>query len=40
MSPTQRPFRKGVAFGRAVADVCPGPCETTVDEHNIQIVTK
>ncbi|GAB3801125.1 hypothetical protein GCM10027605_17970 [Micromonospora zhanjiangensis] len=40
VSPTQRPFRKGVAFGRAVADVCPGPCETTVDEHNIQIVTK
>jgi hypothetical protein len=42
VTPDQRPFRKGVAFGQLVAFVCAPPqCNTNLrDEHNIQIVNK
>ena len=42
VTPTQRPFRKGVAFGQSRLQVC-GPaarCKTVRDEHNIQIVAR
>ena len=39
VNPTQRPFRKGVAYGAAELGICtPARCTTVVDEHNIQIV--
>jgi hypothetical protein len=38
VTPTQRPFRKGVAFGQATLRVCTDRCKTVVDQHNIQIV--
>jgi hypothetical protein len=40
VSPTQRAFRKGVAFGQARLQVCDYECHTAVDQHNIQIVAR
>jgi hypothetical protein len=40
VTPTQKPFRKGVAFGSASLQVCASSCRTVVDQHNIQIVDK
>jgi len=41
VTPTQKPFRKGVAFARARLDACdPTGCKTLTDQHNIQIVNK
>jgi hypothetical protein len=39
VTPTNHPFRKGVAFGQAWLTVCSFGCHTFRDEHNIQIVT-
>ena len=37
--PTQRAFRKGVAFGQAFLEVCGSSgCRNVADQHNIQIV--
>jgi hypothetical protein len=39
VTPTQRPFRVGVAFGQASLQVCGSTgCTTVLDEHNIRIV--
>ncbi|MEV4758404.1 hypothetical protein AB0J86_25325 [Micromonospora sp. NPDC049559] len=39
VSPSQKAFRKGIAFGSAYLDVCDHRgCRTVWDEHNIQIV--
>ncbi|RKR91230.1 hypothetical protein BDK92_5623 [Micromonospora pisi] len=39
VTPDQRPFRKGVAFGSATLQVCDNRgCKTVYDEHNIEIV--
>ena len=42
VTPEQRAFRKGVAFGQAQFQVCQVmvACSTAVDEHNIEIVKK
>ena len=41
VTPTQKPFRKGVAFGQATLDSCDRTgCHTLFDEHNIQIVDR
>ncbi|NJC71061.1 hypothetical protein HC031_15270 [Planosporangium thailandense] len=40
VTPTQKPFRTGVAFGSAQLQVCADTCRTVVDQHNIQIVKK
>ena len=42
VTPTQRPFRKGVAFGQSRLQVCgtQGRCVTVRDDHNIQIVAR
>ena len=35
------PFKKGIAFGQAMFQVCgPVGCRTLIDQHNIQIVKK
>jgi hypothetical protein len=37
--PTQRAFKKGVAFGQAFLEVCDfNGCRNLVDQHNVQIV--
>jgi hypothetical protein len=36
--PTQKAFRRGVAFGQASLYVCEYGCHTALDEHNIEIV--
>ena len=37
--PTQRAFKKGVAFGQAFLEVCDfNGCRNIADQHNIQIV--
>jgi hypothetical protein len=39
VTPTQRPFQRGIAFGQAVLEGCvPPACLTIRDEHNIEIV--
>jgi hypothetical protein len=39
--PSQRAFRKGLAFGQATLNFCDFTgCHTAVDQHNIQIVRK
>ena len=41
VTPTQRAFRKGVAFGQAFMTVCqPSGCRVLVDQHNVDIVKK
>jgi len=41
VTPDQKPFKTGVAFGHAWLDVCgPFSCKTFRDFHNIQIVKK
>jgi hypothetical protein len=40
VTPTQKPFRKGVAFGSADLQVCEYSCVLVRDEHNIDIVTR
>jgi hypothetical protein len=41
VTPTQRAFAKGVAFGQAELSVCGGAgCDELLDQHNIQIVKK
>jgi len=41
VTPTQRAFRKGVAFGQAYLSVCdPFSCQLLVDQHNVDIVRK
>jgi hypothetical protein len=41
VTPTQRAFRKGVAFGQAFLTVCdPNGCKTLVDQRNVDIVKK
>jgi hypothetical protein len=41
VTPTQRAFRKGVAFGQAFLTVCdPNGCQTLVDQRNVDIVKK
>ncbi|HLL67862.1 MAG TPA: hypothetical protein VK453_19420 [Micromonosporaceae bacterium] len=39
VTPTQRPFQRGIAFGRAELNVCTnsGGCTTVADEHNIRL---
>jgi hypothetical protein len=37
VTPTQHPFRRGVAFGQARLTVCSFGCKTFRDEHNVQI---
>jgi hypothetical protein len=39
--PSQRAFRKGVAFGQATLNFCDfNGCHNAVDQHNIEIVKK
>ena len=38
--PTQKAFRRGVAFGQASLYVCLYTCHTALDEHNIEIVSR
>jgi hypothetical protein len=40
VTPTQKAFRVGVAFGQAKLQVCSDRCRTVVDQHNIQIVRR
>jgi len=40
VTPTNVPFRRGVAFGQASLDVCDPSCTTVSDEHNIQITDR
>ena len=41
VTPTQRAFRKGVAFGQAFLTVCDlNGCKTLVDQRNVDIVKK
>ena len=40
VTPTQHPFRRGVAFGQARLDVCMFTCKTFRDQHNVQIVNR
>jgi hypothetical protein len=44
VTPDQKPFKKGVAFGQAFFTVCPNPpferCRTLIDQHNVKIVKK
>jgi hypothetical protein len=41
VTPTQKPFRQGIAFGSANLSFCDSSrCSTAVDQHNIQIVKK
>jgi hypothetical protein len=37
VTPTNFPFRRGVAFGQARLTVCDYSCTDVADEHNIQI---
>ena len=37
VTPTQHPFRTGVAFGQAQLTVCSFTCKTFRDQHNVQI---
>ncbi len=38
VTPSEHPFKKGVAFGQAGVDLCSTTCVSAVDVHNIQIV--
>lgn len=38
VTPTQQAFKKGVAFGQAVIQVCDFGCQNVTDAHDIQIV--
>jgi hypothetical protein len=40
VTPTQRAFARGVAFGQAHLDVCGNSCESVLDQHVIQIVKR
>jgi hypothetical protein len=41
VTPTQKPFKRGVAFGQAWLQVCNSfSCHTFQSQHNIQIVAK
>jgi hypothetical protein len=38
VTPTQRPFVRGVAFGQAAVESCYDRCQVARDEHTIRIV--
>jgi hypothetical protein len=40
ITPSQAPFKKGVAFGQASLSICQFTCQTFQDGHDIRIVTK